>query len=269
MPKDARLRGERRETRTRSRTSVRRESRFDRRTLLAGLLGSSLAAASLAGCGGATQKVISAAAAQKVVSEGGVAISRSGVKVTSKNMQDLAQFEPTDIVAVEFTGAGRVDETMKELPGLIGVRTLTFLNSSLSDRGLRHIETMPLESLTLVGCSAVGDEGLLFIGKVRTLRELTVLRARFKGSGLHGLRHLRNLERLFLSGVPASRLGFLSELTRLKRLELSDSEVDYASVDHLEKLQSLEVFMLHRCTVNVASLERMRKVLPRCKISMA
>jgi hypothetical protein len=67
--------------------------------------------------------------------------------------------------------------------------------SRITDDGLQYLSGMPLQHLDLAGCK-VGDDGIRFIGEVKSLKSLSLSRTDVTGNELKGLKdlQLRNLK---------------------------------------------------------------------------
>ncbi len=128
------------------------------------------------------------------------------------------------------------DNAAIALSGLISLEELVLGETTISDRGLARLGSLPLRVLNLKSClvtdrgldelgmrtklellrfgrSEITDEGLAAIGRFSSLRYLILQNARITGRGLPRLGGLRDLESLYLHGNPLTGEG-VDELRR-------------------------------------------------------
>ncbi len=162
--------------------------------------------------------------------------SSADEKVTPKGLANLAHLKKLESLALNCT-ASKEDlsalKNLKELrfltfytfggpkPGVLAVvaelpnlKILHLGDSCGSDEALKGIEgAKGLEVLELSGNDRVGDEGCKTIGKLTTLKRLTLGRTGVTDAGLSQLKGLTGLEELDLSGTKATPAG-IAELKK-------------------------------------------------------
>jgi hypothetical protein len=70
--------------------------------------------------------------------------------------------------------------------------------------GLRHLATLPGLDELYLGESPVGDDGLALLGRIGSLRILSLVNTRATAAGLERLWGLSNLHELSIVGLPVS-----------------------------------------------------------------
>jgi hypothetical protein len=117
-------------------------------------------------------------------------------------------------------------------------------NPELMGDGLKHLVGLPrIKWINLMG-TAVRDEALAHMSKIETLEWL----------------------RLNDTEIGDDEVRHLARLRQLRGLELFRTPVSDAGLVHLEAMSALEHLDLNTQNVSEQGIERLRRVLPRCRI---
>ncbi len=104
---------------------------------------------------------------------------------------------------VHFYATSNSDSLVNQLAGMAEVKSLTFWETDLTDKGLRIVASLPrLEKLTVNGGSA-GDSGLESLSHNQSLRKLHFVNLNLSNEGLAVLQSIPNLDYLTLYGRTA------------------------------------------------------------------
>lgn len=115
----------------------------------------------------------------------------------------------------------------------------------LPDSDYRYLTALPaLESLKFPE-NDLGDEALVHIGKIKTLKKLQLMENKFSGDGLKSLTGLANLTHLDLRW---------------------NQTLDDSCVPHLSKLAALVELHLFKTKVSPEGVKRIEQALPKCKV---
>lgn len=141
---------------------------------------------------------------------------------------------------VHFYATSNSDALVNQLAGMAEVRSLTFWETDLSDKGLRIIASLPrLEKLTVNGGS-VGDAGLESLSQNQSLRKLHFVNLNLSNEGLAVLQSIPNLDYLTVYGGPRSPSKLtdaagplLSHLKQLKKMNVGGGWLSNSAIDKL------------------------------------
>ncbi|MEZ6144196.1 MAG: hypothetical protein R3B91_01935 [Planctomycetaceae bacterium] len=150
------------------------------------------------------------------------------------------------------------DQSLKHLLPLADLRELYLMGTQITDDGLKlltHLEN--LQVLDLSG-DEISDQGLKGLTVLPKIRELGLANTMITDAGIERLTSFPNLQGLSLSGAHISdsgvetlkhmctiELGALGQhsrkgLYKLKRVDLSETQITDASLEHMKMLQGLE-----------------------------
>lgn len=183
----------------------------------------------------------------EVVSTNVMQVTDEGVKAFAQfpKLQRLAFFHPPKA----FTGAG------------------------LADLAEMH----SLEELTVAGSFDVGDDALLAISKIKSLKRVRIWHAGNTNEGVRHLKELPALESLTLgqrlTNTPpacpdAETIASLLEIETLKSLALWEARLDYDTLAQLKQLPRLTQLTLDGVDISNADVERLKKEMPSVAITM-
>jgi hypothetical protein len=177
-----------------------------------------------------------------------------------------------------FEYCGRfTDEAVAQIAAIDGLRVLRFIDGRISNIGLRHLSRLPLEELRLDGAETT-DSGLVYLGRMTTLRRLALWDMRISDGGLGALRELSRLESLFMTNTTVTAAGLVrlppglrsltvhgaaargfdfSRFPRLEKLNLDQADVDDATLASIGRLRGLTYLDLDETGVTSAGLARL------------
>jgi len=137
---------------------------------------------------------------------------------------------------------------LKLIPNLkqLDMRHVPYVTSN----GIAHLAKIKLETLSIEGNQYSNDSGetglddsaLVHVGKLRTLKNLSIEQNRFTDDGLSHLSNLSRLESLSLAGtdITVDGLDHLAELRRLHTLRLPNYPIDDDVLRRLSRLVELK-----------------------------
>ncbi|HEX7379088.1 MAG TPA: hypothetical protein VF278_18340, partial [Pirellulales bacterium] len=138
---------------------------------------------------------------------------------------------------------GQLDVTpngIGQLRALPKLKYLTLNSTGLSDAHLAELRNMDLEGLEVPNHAGITDAGMSHLAGMRNLRDLHVQGTQVTGAGLHELRQLPRLFRLFIS---ASQADGLQSLRTLRWLQLTlASSHDLTHLANLPQLRTIWIF---------------------------
>ncbi|CAD7704693.1 unnamed protein product [Ostreobium quekettii] len=163
----------------------------------------------------------------------------------------LAQL--TGLTGLQVKECSRLtDEGVPHIAALPNLRYLNLSNTQVSDEGLMLLMDAQLESLCLSKCSRVSDDGLYWVGRMGTVRQLDLsLCGGLTSAGIEQLKGLPCLSVLHLGGcrsISPSGVVALEGLTHLEVLNLRDCPwVSDATLGVLAKCATLRAIGLRNC----------------------
>ena len=183
---------------------------------------------------------------------------------------NLQQF--VNLKAICFTGIFRVEEfdLLENLQSLPRLKLLWFSwGNMLMDSALEYIGE--LHSLKVLGVPTAGitDEGLQRLKGCPDLRVLNLSQTGpFKGWGLGELTNLTQLKRLILSNtqINSDHLKYLLVFSALQELNLEGTTVDDNGVDYIVSLSNLQKLNLTNTKISRDGYSKVRNELPNCDI---
>lgn len=177
----------------------------------------------------------------------------------------LDKVGPDSLQTIRMSGCRGVDEALPHLKGLQGMHTLELDHSDLSDAGAVHLAALSnLKCLDLRG-TRVTDRALSFVGRIRSLREL-LLPAGQTAAGLSRLSELSELKRLNLSGdanLSDDALKPIASIRSLETLNVSGTGVGDAGMAYLAEMPALKELDAARTKIadkGLASLARIKSL---------
>ncbi len=167
-----------------------------------------------------------------------------GRGITEAGLTRLA--ESRSLICLHLTDTSIAD--LRPLsPRLHAISTLRMENSHLTDAGIEPLSrAIRLTDLTIAG-SRITDAGLDHLASLTSLRCLRLDRSAITDAGLARLKSLRSLE----------------------TLSLTETKLTDSSVETLAGFPSLTSLDLGQSGISPAGIERLRKALPKARISSA
>ena len=149
------------------------------------------------------------------------------------------------------------------------VKTLEFINSSITNEGVREAAKLKqLEKLSL-SHTKITDECLKEVAKLPRLKDLGLWDTQITDAGLKEVAKLTQLEVLNLGGTKITNRGLknVSKLTKLTYLNLRYiSRITDAGLKELTKLEKLQELNLQGTKVTRPGVAELQKALPKCEI---
>ena len=207
-------------------------------------------------------------------------------------LDQLASGDAFEVTLVDWVGVNAVPEDLARLAGLAKLRELRLpgpIWNRNADGGkdlsgeMRHLAKLgTLERITFsdhfLDNIRFRDEGLIAIGSLDNLRELSLRQAQIKGPGLKpfhllesldislcpvkdegftAVGNMKRLRRLWAANtlITSASLERLSGLTHLEDLDLSGTEIDDAGIAQLAGLKQLRRLQLANTNLTDAALE--------------
>jgi len=187
--------------------------------------------------------------------------------MSSAEAVNLAQSQRHAVAVFKEMNAAFRIQTVRD--GSKAVVSVDLSGTKFSDADCEHLSEMThLESLRLMSCKHVTNEGLVSLKKLSRLRTLFLTSTSISNSGLENLKGLKNLNELNLSSTRVSDSGLrhLRGLENLSYLALFETRVSDAGLEHLAALQGLERLWLGRTSVTEKGVSEFLRKLPNCRI---
>lgn len=171
---------------------------------------------------------------------------------------------------VQFDSNLLADQDLPFLDDLADLETFSLQgNPRVSDDLMTCLRSMTrLQRLWLM-CTNLGDKTAENLDGLHDLKQLYLSDTKVTDAGVSHVRGLVNLQVIWLGNldVTDASLVHLEGLTQLERLNLTGTKVTDAGLVHLESLQSLQELYLGRTGVTQAGIDRLKKRLPKTKIT--
>lgn len=155
------------------------------------------------------------------------------------------------------------DAAFKALGKAEGLRELTLDRvDAVTDTALLGLLDLPLETLVLNSCVNVTDKGLQVIGKMKTLKRLSLSASggMFLPPGMEG----ENAKKMRITNEGLKHLGGLENLVDLN---LSGQAINDAGLEHLKPLKALRLLVVHEVRGITESGEAaLREAIPEIRV---
>lgn len=166
----------------------------------------------------------------------------TGSSVTNEVLDSLARIETLQHLRLESTNAD--PGPLNSLRHFTNLRTLQLQHAAVKDPSLHAAleNLVKLESITLIGTpSPVPDGVALKLRQMPALREVRLFNTALSNEGLRHLSKLRTLEVLVISqsNITNSGVAHLRSSLRLRSLTLSGSALTDPALDYVSQIKSL------------------------------
>jgi|SRR5882672_4642750 len=170
------------------------------------------------------------------------------------------------------------DDGVKGLLPLKKLRTLKFFHpgKTFTGSGLAALAELPnLQSLTVAGSLAFGDEGMAAVATLQGLYEFRTWHAGVTIEGTRKLKALPKLRSLTLgqrlayqppTSVSDETVAVLVELKALDTLRLEEARMSLAALSRLQGLPGLKTLVLEGIELPEADVDKLRQQLPAAKV---
>ena len=161
------------------------------------------------------------------------------------------------------------DRGLKHLEGHVSLRHLKLSNSAITDAGLQSLAKIKGLTVLYLADTQISDSGLKTLGEMTGLSNLSVANTQVTDQGLKHLKTLNRLRFLSLSGTQVTDAGLvhLKGLTWLEGLILDNTPVTDAGLVQLQGLKKLQQLDLNGTRVTGAGLRTLRQSLMPCRIT--
>jgi hypothetical protein len=170
------------------------------------------------------------------------------------------------------------DEGVKQFAKLKNLRNLKFFHpgKAFTGTGLAALAGMPnLDSLTVAGSLAFGDEGMAAVAQLTQLKNFRTWHAGQTLAGVKKLAALQNLKSLNLGQRLAYKppvcvsddvVAILVEVKSLEVLQLGEARMTLAALGQFKQLDKLKTLTLDGIDMPAADVERLRKELAKVDV---
>lgn len=159
---------------------------------------------------------------------------------------DIVKKLPPDSVNSIVFAENIDDEDLVGVKRLRGVHGLDFSETTIGDRGVRHLKGMTGLRFLSLRSTQVTDEGLQYLGSLTGLQKLSLEGIDISGEGLAALSGCKQLKYLNLAGTNLSdeHVSSLASLGSLRKLILQETPLSSEGLRFLGELPNLEVLDL-------------------------
>lgn len=170
------------------------------------------------------------------------------------------------------------DEGTKHFAQFKKLKNLKFfhLPKTFTGTGLAALAELPsLDSLTVAGSFAFGDEGMAAVGKLTQLKNFRTWHAGQTDEGFKKLKDLKNLKSLTIGQrltykAPAcpsdATLAVLAEIKSLDTLQISEARLTLGGLNKLKQLPELKSLTLEGIDLSETDVETLKKDFPKVAI---
>ena len=218
-------------------------------------------------------------------------INASNQKLRDTDVAKIALFDSVENIYLERTRI--TNDGLRNLQDLRSVRTLILASTRINDDGMEIVASFPRLQMLSLARTRVTDEGLSHLENSHALERLYLGGSRVNGSGLGALKALPRLRWLSFQGsnvddqlldhvvelpnlqvltldhtqISDKSITKLTKLKRLSQVSVTNTQVSDAAIEDLGKIKTLRTLNLHGSKVTQAGYARLKKLLPKCRIS--
>jgi hypothetical protein len=167
------------------------------------------------------------------------------------------------------------DDAMEMLQQFPGLRELELFRTDITDRGIEHIEHChELHNLTFYHNKCITAEAMRSVKKLRRLHTFYSAGTLNSEAGFAHLKELPRLRELLVhdfrpqSTITNDALKHIGEMKSLHLLSICSTSVTDEGLIPLEKLPELKELGLDNTKVTPAGVQRLRRALPNCEITV-
>ncbi|MBX9666295.1 MAG: hypothetical protein K2X93_01700 [Candidatus Obscuribacterales bacterium] len=213
----------------------------------------------------------------------------STVRFSDNVLKEITQLEDTVELRLDFVPFE--DNHVAKLAPMKNLATVWFLHTSISNKSLRYLASLPsLQHLilkkteitdgglvhlrdakqlsTLLLPSEITDNGLEELANLDNLIHLDLSNTRVTDQGLEFVSTMANLQTLCVNDTAVGDAGLtaLSRLAKLRTLYISGTKVSDKGLTNLEPLKNLEYLEIRDNKVTDIALQRLRSAIPACNV---
>ena len=189
-------------------------------------------------------------------------------RITGAGLGELAglkKFHRLDLGVTSTSNAG-----MKEVAKLEHLTRLSLYSTKITDAGMAELTGLKSLVWLNMDSASVGDAAMKIIAQNKDLQTLNLFQVKITDAGVKELAGLQKLEKLTLSHakITDACVKDLAGMKGMRTLELSSTGVTYAGVkEHAEAFQGLKLLGVNFAKPSNASIEELKKALPKCLIN--
>jgi Leucine-rich repeat (LRR) protein len=214
----------------------------------------------------------------------------SGTDVTSSGFAALTGMGALTTLRARSTAIN--SESLRTLQAITSLRVLALTSCPINDQGIRYLAAlkslreMVIENTAVSGAgfdvfppdaqltelwakgSALDDNGLGEVKKLRQLRVLSIPVTKITDSGLKAIADM-SLRELYVGGnnISDEGLAHLSNMKSLRTLYLPGNPITDAGLHHLYELSSLQELRLSETKITKKGIRALQAQLPKTQIS--
>ncbi len=160
------------------------------------------------------------------------------------------------------------DAALPSVTSIASLQELHLFGTPVTDAGLKTIALQRNLRRLHVGRTRITDEGLVHLQGLPKLEHLSLVDTDVTDKGLGYLRAVASLKSLNLTGTKIGDDGVkvLSWFPLLQSVHLKRTSISDTTLDHLAGLQQLTEVDVSETRVTAAGVQRLRTVLPQCKL---
>jgi internalin A len=168
------------------------------------------------------------------------------------------------VKAVFYAGSQYSDVALPQLQGLTDLREIDLSETAVTDNGLAVLPSLPRVHTLNLGETTISDDGLAHIGRMKSLRSLTLTNCRrLTSRGFAYLQPLTELKTLIVDDTTfADRdLAMLSSFSGLEVLSLERTAITDAGLPHLHGARGIKSLYLNRTAVSDSGLANLAPLM--------
>jgi len=188
--------------------------------------------------------------------------------VTEEDRSFFISFGKQDIQILQFSGPQFTNDNMPPITTLTDLRRLRLISTKITDLNIIGLPSLPeLIELNLAH-SPINCEGLKPLRVTNKIEKLILFNNKISGYCLNYIGKMLSLRTLSLrlNDISDDGLGFLKELYNLRELDVSDTRISDNGLTHLAKLASLQKLYAERTSLSSSGLYFLTTVLPDCEV---
>lgn len=170
-----------------------------------------------------------------------------------------------------LVGGGQIpDADLEYLKGMPQLEELILFGTMTTDAGTVHLKGLANLRTLMLGATEITDVGLENLKAMTGLKSFILLNTKTTNTGLRHLKDMTGLQTLGLQYIPITDagLGYLSGLTKLRHLDLSGTSITDAGLEYLKSLSLIEGLNLGGTQITDAGLEHLKGMTGMDKLSL-
>jgi eukaryotic-like serine/threonine-protein kinase len=192
-----------------------------------------------------------------------------GTGVTDAGLKDLSAL--TGLTILNLSATAVTDDGLAHLPRLADLAELHLYKTAVAGPGLKHLTGCPKLARLYLTATRVTDADLKEVAALKALTLLDLNGNDVSDNGIAKLKELTGLTYLVLMGTKVTDAGLahLKDLGHLAVLDLRNTSVTASGIESVRYLAELRELKLDQTGVTAADADRLRGLMPRCRITYA